>query len=545
MNSRRNFFRNAALLAGATTLPLPKVMAENEVVQTSATTTGKLPYKNTYVKNVFVAENEFRNAVAQIIPAPAFEQVREQLPLPFWKGNQTAIDMYWKVWELAFRNIKNPAPESGFITSYIDTAYNGNIFMWDSNFITLFARYGSRVYPFQKTLDNFYAKQHPDGFICREIWGTSGEDCFHRYDPTSTGPNLIPWSEMEYFQHFGEWERIHKIFPVLSAYYQWLKQNRTWQDGSYWSSGWGTGMDNQPRVQRNYNPIFSHGHMTWLDTCLQQLFIGKILVDFGFYVERWQEIEDIEEEQKMLKKLIREKLWDAKSAFFYDKYADGSLGTLKSIGAYWALWNDLLSPEELKSFVAHLFDQETFFRTHPVPSIPANHEKYQEDGRYWQGGVWAPTNYMIIRGLQRNGFHSEAFKLAKKHHEQVGEVFKKTNTFWEYYAPESAEPGLLARPDFVGWTGLVPVAVLFESIFGIQVNYIKKTLSWHVNLTEEHGIDRYPIGPEGMLSLKCQARGSAKQKPALEIKSDMELKLLLSWDGGSDTVMLHPGINNI
>ena len=177
--------------------------------------------------------------------------------------------------------------------------------------------------------------------------------------------------------------------------------------------------------------------------------------------------------------------------------------------------------------------------------MPANHEKYQADGRYWEGGVWAPTNYMIIKGLQRNGLHKEAFDLAQKHHHQVAEVFKKTNTFFEYYAPESTEPGLLARPDFIGWTGLVPVSILFESIFGINPNFLKKTIDWHVNLTDEHGIDRYPIGPEGMLSLKCAARSSVKQRPSIEITSNLELKLLLSWDGGSESVQIKQGINKI
>ncbi|MGQ8336996.1 MGH1-like glycoside hydrolase domain-containing protein [Sunxiuqinia sp. A32] len=544
MNSRRDFFRKSALLAGAAALPTSQTLADDPV-KTVATTTGDLPFKNTYVKNLFVTENEYRNKSAEITKSPGYQAARELLPVPKWEGNQLAIDMYWKTWEIAFRNIKDPEEKSGFISSYLDTAYNGNIFMWDSNFITMFARYGSRVYPFQKTLDNFYAKQHPDGFICREIWGDTGMDCFERFDPTSTGPNLIPWSEIEYFKHFADWERIHKVFPVLCGYYQWLKLNRTWKDGSYWSSGWGTGMDNQPRVLRDYNPIFSHGHMTWLDTCLQQLFIGKTLVDLGFYVERWQEIEGIEDETKSLKKYIKENLWDPKSNFLYDKYADGSLGTLKGIGAFWTLWTDVLDADELESFVAHLKNENTFYRKHPIPSIPADHEKYQPDGRYWQGGVWAPTNYMIISGLKNKGFRDLAFDLAIKHHQQVATVFKNTGTFWEYYAPESTEPGLLARPDFIGWTGLVPVSILFELIFGIQANALKNTLDWDVQLTDEHGIDRYPIGEEGLLSLKCNSRSSVNQKPSIEINSNIALKFNLKWGNGEETFNLKPGDNKI
>jgi hypothetical protein len=543
-NSRRDFLKKSSLLALATSLPASHLMAKDEPVQSSATTTGSTPYKTTYARNVFVTDNEFRNSDPNLQDNPGFEKAREILPVPFWSGNQDAIDMYWKGWEIAFRNIKNPTERNGFIASYLDTAYNGNIFMWDSTFITMFARYGTRAFPFQKTLDNFYAKQHPDGFICREIWGESGEDAFHRYDPVSTGPNIIPWSEMEYFEHFEDWERIHKIFPVLSGYYQWLKLNRTWQDGSYWSSGWGTGMDNQPRLKREYNPLFSHGHMTWLDTNLQQLFIGKILVDFGFYVERWQEIEDIEDDTKFLTKYIKEKLWNPDTSFFYDRYADGSIGDFQSIGAFWALHTDLLNKNEMDSFVAHLKNPETFFRHHPIPSMPANHERYQAEGRYWQGGVWAPTNFMILSGLKNKGYNDLAFELATLHHQRVSEVFKKTGTFFEYYAPEASEPGLLARPDFVGWTGLVPIAVLFEIIFGIKPNALKRTMTWDVNLTEEHGIEKYPYGSNGTLSLKCHARRDKREKPKIEITSDASFRLTVNWAGETASYEVEPGMNS-
>ena len=42
--------------------------------------------------------------------------------------------------------------------------------------------------------------------------------------------------------------------------------------------------------------------MVWLDTNLQQLFIANLLLEMGFYLERWQEIEEFEDEAKMLGK---------------------------------------------------------------------------------------------------------------------------------------------------------------------------------------------------------------------------------------------------
>lgn len=135
-----------------------------------------LPYKDTYVKEPLVAENTYRIARPKYITPGTFEEARKILPMPVWSGHPEEIAMYWRAWEIAVGNIKNPLPGSGFVAPYIDTAYNGNIFMWDSSFILMFARYGARFFPFQNTLDNFYAKQHPDGFICREI-KADGADC--------------------------------------------------------------------------------------------------------------------------------------------------------------------------------------------------------------------------------------------------------------------------------------------------------------------------------------------------------------------------------
>lgn len=250
-------------------------------------------------------------------------------------------------------------------------------------------------------------KQHPDGFICREI-RADGSDCFERYDPTSTGPNLLPWVELTYYRQFGDIDRLHKVFPALCAYAKWWRLNRTWPDGTYWSSGWGTGMDNMPRVKPEYNPIFSHGHMVWLDTNLQQMLVDESLLNIGFYIERWQEIEDMEDEMKRLRAYVNEHLWDERTAFLYDRYGDGTLCTTKGIGAFWALQADALDRERLDRMVAHLSDTTEFDRPHRVPSLSADHPKYNPLAATGRGGVWPGTNYMTIDGLYRKGYHDLA-----------------------------------------------------------------------------------------------------------------------------------------
>ncbi|MDR1203300.1 MAG: glycoside hydrolase [Tannerellaceae bacterium] len=511
------------------------------VLAQETTTKYNLPYKNTYNKEALVTENEYRIAKPVFLEPQSFEQAKTILPNPIWESHPKEIEMYWKAWEIAIGNIKQVQEGSGFVSPYLDIAYNGNIFMWDASFMMMFARYGYKFFPFQHSLDNFYARQHPDGFICREI-KADGADCFERYDPVSTGPNLLPWAEMIYYKQYGDIDRLHKVFSALCAYNKWLKLNRTWPNGTYWSSGWGTGMDNMPRVEAKYNLIYSHGHMVWLDACLQQLMVADILLEMGFYLERWQEIEEFEDEMKLLKAYIRDHLWDEKSGFLYDQYADGRLSTTQGIGAFWVFHTNALEKPQLDRLVQTLKDTATFNRPHRIPSLAADNPKYNPRGRYWQGGVWPGTNYMVITGLDKKGYTGLAKEIATNHFNQVLDVYKNTGTFWEYYAPEATEPGFMARKDFVGWTGLPPIAVFIEYILGIRSDYSENKITWDVTQTEAHGIERLPFGPDGLISFQAKKRNSTDDTPSVNVVSDVAFELTLLWGKGkSKTLRVEPG----
>ena len=497
-----------------------------------------LPYKNTYNKEPLVTENEYRTAKSWSLKPMSFQEAKKKLPAPVWAGHETEVEMYWKAWEIAWGNIRQPEAGSGFVSPYLDIAYNGNIFMWDMSFMMMFAHYGNQVFPFVHSMDNFYSHQHPDGFICREI-RADGSDCFERYDPVSTGPNLLPMAEMKFFKQYGDEERLHKVFSALCAYNKWLQLNRTWPDGSYWSSGWGTGMDNMPRVKSEYNPIYSHGHMTWLDTCLQQWMVDKMLLEIGFYIERWQEIENFEDEMKHLKKYINDNMWDEETGFLYDRYADGSLCTTKGISAFWALQTDILEKDRLDRLVAHLNDTTEFARTHMVPSLSADHPKYNEKGRYWQGGVWPGANYMVMDGLWKKGYVDMAYKVASNDYANILQIFKDTGTFWEYCAPESSEPGFMARKNFVGWGGLPPIAEFIEYILGIHSDRSEDLVTWEMVQTEEHGIERLPFGAEGQISLHAAQRSEASQKPVVTVSTNVEFDLVINWGDSKTSGKVH------
>jgi hypothetical protein len=493
-----------------------------------------------YVPNPLVAENVFLKMTPDAAFIPSFASARDLLPHPFWENHPTEIDCYWKAWQIAFGNLGRPTEQNAFIAPYIDTAFNGHLFMWDSIFILMFGRYGARVFDFQRTLDNLYAKQHPDGFICREIDIADGQDCFHRHDPSSTGPNALAWSEWEYYRNFGDRQRLARVFPVLLSYHQWMRDYRTWPDGTYWATGWAGGMDNQPRVPRGYSPGHSPAHQTWVDACMQAVLSARMLIRIANVLGRGDVAADLQEESARLSDEINLRMWDEETAFYYDLRRGELVKDVKTLGAYWALLADVVPPSRLERFLDHLENPREFNRPHRVPSMSADHPLYRPDGDYWRGGIWPSTQYMVLRGLTQCGADRLAHEIAMNHVGNVTRVFEQTGTLWENYAPESVEPGNPAKPDFVGWGGLGPIAGLFEYVFGLRPLAADNRLIWDIRLLDAHGVEHYPFGARGMLNLRCEQRSSGQEQPVVHIASNIPVQVQVQWKGGCESVPARP-----
>ena len=127
------------------------------------------------------------------------------------------------------------------------------------------------------------------------IW-RDGQDLFHRFDPSSTGPDVLAWAEWNDYRKTGDRERLEMVFAPLAAYHQWLRAYRTWPDGSYWTTGWGCGMDNQPRVDPGEHVSWSHSHRAWVDATFQAILSARCLfniaqvlgVEVGYFFEGLQ-----------------------------------------------------------------------------------------------------------------------------------------------------------------------------------------------------------------------------------------------------------------
>ena len=115
-------------------------------------------------------------------------------------------------------------------------------------------------------------------------------------------------------------------------------------------------------------------------------------------------------------------------------------------------------------------------------------------------------------------------------------MFYSTGTIWENYAPETADHGSHSKDKFVGWSGLFPISIMFEYVFGIRPEASKNTIVWDVNRTERHGIERYPFNGE-TIDLVCETRNNENEKPVITVKSPKPIKVELHWGDGKTEII--------
>ncbi|MCP4415387.1 MAG: glycoside hydrolase [Chloroflexi bacterium] len=488
---------------------------------------------------ILADKNRFRQQSYKPTKWIPFAAAKAVLPQPILPEHEQWLMLYWRAWELAWEHLQQPLPGSGFVANYLDAATEAHLFMWDSAFMSQFGLYGRRAFNFFGNLDNLYAKQHDDGFICRQIDNISGEDFFFPFDPNATGPNILAWAEWRAYRFTGDDSRLEKVFAPLIAYHRWCRDNRTWPNGLYWATGHSSGMSNQPRVPSSG---FHHRHWSWVDASMQAALNSVVLAQMAALLKEEALSDELEEEHALIVEQINAKLWNESAHFYQDVDPNGRFSQIKSVAAYWGLLSSDLIPEKrLQPFVQALRENWAFKLPHSIPSQSADSEGYNsETGNYWRGGVWPCMNFMVLRGLRKIGRRGLAHKIGVNHVRKVAEVYAQTGTFWENYAPETAAPGDPAAKDAIGMAGLTPIAILLEDVIGISADWPQRRVFWDRRLKSEaaYGVNNYPLGADGTLSMLADAS-------KLTLTTDVPFTLILRDENQSLQTAVPSGTTEI
>jgi alpha,alpha-trehalase len=168
-----------------------------------------------------------------------------------------------------------------------------------------------------------------------------------------------------------------------------------------------------------------------------------------------------EDKAEQRKKTVNKLMWDrARGQFFDYNYVKTKRGTVSSLASYYPMWAGMASEAQAEALVKSLkrFERKGGLSTTDAVQI----------GQMVMGGMptqwaypngWAPLHFLVIKGLERYGYHREARRIAIK--------WLKTNLAWfnehgvfleKYNVVDPKKPplkGVYPSQTGFGWTNAI------------------------------------------------------------------------------------------
>jgi len=161
--------------------------------------------------------------------------------------------------------------------------------------------------------------------------------------------------------------------------------------------------------------------------------------------------EDLTDRMKRSEQAL-ESLWDDSfNVYFSRDFITNHLLKEPTVASLLPLYAGTISKERADKLVKVLTNNHVFWLKNPVPSVPRNVRRFDQD-RYWQGPTWINTNWLLIDGLERMGYKNESTALKSHTIEMM-----RQHGIWEYYNPLTGQG--LGSPDF-SWSAALALDLL-------------------------------------------------------------------------------------
>ncbi len=487
---------------------------------------------------------------------------RQFLPRPVFDERPELVGLYDEAWKIAHTRIDElpglPAPR------YMDEAHMSNrIWIWDTCFMVHFCKYCPEEFPGIESLENFYGvmladRNMPLPKVRGNRWCGADEGKmldFRIHHPDN--PPLFAWTEYLYALQTGDRARLEKVYRDKRWLQRWYELFENFDpsqpqpygsvqpvaakktaDGYHWG-GCPSGMDNTPRGRAGAKDAGSPGgcpenpKLLWIDALAQQtlaaLSISRIADLLGDTAGAAEWRSKYEEQKRKIESLY----WDEQDGFYYDILSsDRSKCKVPTIASYWPLLAETPSPARRARLIEKLRSPEWFGGAVPTPSLARKDADFWPSGGYWRGGVWMPTTYMTLKGLDGAGETALARDIARRIVFDMYDTWKKfePHSIWESYSPTEPKPSTYAkkagyaRDSFCGWSALGPISIFIEDVIGIkEANAFANTLTCDFELSPKGrvGVENYRFG-----KVKCNVIATAT-----EISVDSNLPFTLKADG--------------
>lgn len=161
------------------------------------------------------------------------------------------------------------------------------------------------------------------------------------------------------------------------------------------------------------------------------------------------------------KKMMQELMWSPSRNFFYDyNYAKEKRGNISSLAGFFPLWAGMLTDAEAAKLVKALSWFENKGGLSTTDNQPINQLMPGSLPTQWAyPNGWAPLHFIVIKGLERYGYHDDAKRIAMKWLNANLVWFTKHGVFLEKYnvvnPDKPPQKGVYPSQTGFGWTNAV------------------------------------------------------------------------------------------
>ncbi len=151
---------------------------------------------------------------------------------------------------------------------------------------------------------------------------------------------------------------------------------------------------------------------------------------------------------------MQELMWDAAAGFFLDyDFENKRRNSHPSLAGFYPMWAGLATESQAERIVREWLPRFEF----PGGLVTTLTEQKGKQWAYPNG--WAPLTWLVVQGLDRYGYTTEAMRIREKWYTNCEKVFWTTGCLWEKYnvvAPgQIPESGVYGSIHGFGWSNAV------------------------------------------------------------------------------------------
>lgn len=277
-------------------------------------------------------------------------------------------------------------------------------------------------------------------------------------DADVTKPPLLAWTAWKLHQQHPDLEFLDEIYePLARCINWWFDKNDLDGNGlCEYQHPYSSGLDDSP-LWDDGMPVESPDLNSYL--CLELQALAKIAAAIGDQAGAvtWSDRADA-----LARRMVTQS-WDSEAGLFWAK-KNGEPIKVRTPFNLFPLITGMLPADISSRLAAQLTDPGKFWPRYPVPSVALDDPAYNPD-RMWRGPTWVNVNYLLIEGLERSGFLSEARTLRRS----TLQLMCGREGIYEYYNPETGEKPPEAAAIF-GWSSAIFIDLAIKDA---QENNIK------------------------------------------------------------------------